>query len=127
MKLIGFLLLSIMSLPANSAELCAEKQQFRIEYSRCLDQHIETLQRDLTTWENNHLIQLQELAEKTGRTDPLRVFKRSRQTYKQFSTEHCRWQYLALVPDSHAGASTYKKCMIHQLEQQIDILSKISY
>ncbi len=127
MKYISCLLLLFFTLDSNAADICAEKQQFRIEYSRCLDQQIETMQRDLTTWENNHLIQLQEIAEKTGRTDPLKVFKRSRQSFQQHSTDHCRLQYLALIPDSDAGASAYKKCMINQLEQQIDILSKITY
>ncbi len=127
MKSIKYLSLLLFTFSLSATEICEEKKQFRIEYSRCLDQLIENKQRDLLTWENNHLIKLQEIAESTGRKDPLAVFKRSRQTYKQYSTDHCRWQYLALVPDSNAGASAYKKCMIDQLDQQIELLSKIEY
>lgn len=106
---------------------CKSKRQFSIEYSRCLDQQLELLNRELVTWENNHILQLEDIASKTGRKDPLLVFKKSRQTFKTFSTEHCRWQYLALVPDSQAGATLYKECQLALYKNQIELLSKIKY
>lgn len=106
---------------------CSSNNQSQLEHSRCLDAALEKAERELQTFENGHLLQLQELAQKTGRDDPLKVFTRSRTHFKQFRTDHCRWQYLALIPDSQAGASVYKECMIEQLKIQTKLLSKIKY
>ena len=106
---------------------CKSKRQFSIEYSRCLDQQLDMLKRELVTWENNHILQLEDIASKSGRNDPLQVFKKSRQAFKTFSTEHCRWQYLAVVPDSQAGATLYKECQLELYKSQIELLSKIKY
>jgi len=106
---------------------CNSKNQSQLEYSRCLDAALEKAERELVTYENGHLLQLQEMAQRTGRDDPLKVFTRSRNHFKQFRTDHCRWQYLALIPDSQAGASVYKECMLEQLKLQSELLSKIKY
>ena len=127
MKVFAIFLLSILSADALAASSCAERRQFQIEYSRCLDQELEKIERELQTWENNHLFRLQEMERSTGRGDPLRVFQRSRETFKKFSQDHCRWQYLALIPDSQAGAGVYKECMIEQLKQQTETMKKIHY
>lgn len=128
MKYILFLLLLTGAVTAVAAENdCQAQRQFSIAYSRCLDQKLENLQRELLTWENNHILQLEDIASKTGRKDPLANFRKSRKSFKTYSTEHCRWQYLALVPDSQAGATLYKECMLELLQGQIDLLSKIKY
>lgn len=127
MKIVIYVLAILSSFQLLAATNCSKKDQSQLEYSRCLDAELEQAERELTTWENGHSIHLQEMAQKTGRDDPLKVFTRSRTYFKQFRTDHCRWQYLALIPDSQAGASVYKECMIQQLKIQSDLLSKIKY
>jgi len=127
MKALPIYILALLSFQSQAASSCADKRQFQIEYSRCLDQELEKTERELHTWENNHLFRLQEMERSTGRGDPLRVFQRSRETFQKFSRDHCRWQYLALIPDSQAGAGVYKECMIEQLQQQIAVMKNIRY
>lgn len=127
MKALPIFLLALLPVETMAASSCADKRQFQIEYSRCLDQELEKSERELKTWENNHLFRLQEMERSTGRDDPLRVFQRSRDTFQKFSHDHCRWQYLALIPDSQAGAGVYKECMIEQLKQQTEVMKNIRY
>lgn len=127
MKSFIFLCILLSSFQLAAETTCDRKSQQQIDYSRCLDAQLEQAERELQTWENNHLFKLQEMAEKTGRDDPLKVFKRSRSNFKQFRTDHCRWQYLALIPDSQAGASVYKECTIEQIKFQTELLSKAKY
>lgn len=128
MKYILFLLVLTAAAPIRAEQTnCQSQRQFSIAYSRCLDQKLENLQRELLTWENNHLLQLEDIAAKSGRKEPLVNFRKSRKSFKTYSTEHCRWQYLALVPDSQAGATLYKECMLDLLQGQIELLSKIKY
>ena len=127
MKIVIYLCALLGSFHLAAAPGCSSTNQSQLEYSRCLDAALEKAERELAMYENGHLLQLQELAEKTGRNDPLKVFSRSRKHFKQFRTDHCRWQYLALIPDSQAGASVYKECMLEQLKLQSQLLSKIKY
>ncbi len=127
MKIVIYLCALLGSFHLAAEPGCSSKNQSQLEYSRCLDAALEKAERELATFENGHLLQLQELAQRTGRDDPLKVFNRSRKHFKQFRTDHCRWQYLALIPDSQAGASVYKECMLEQLKLQSELLSKIKY
>ncbi len=127
MKKCFLLLCIIFALDTQAASLCAEKRQLHIEYFRCLDQELEKVQREVSSWENSHLFRLEELEKNTGRGEPLRVFQRSRKEFKKFSTDHCRWQYLALIPDSQAGTGAFKECMLQQLQIQVTILQHIQY
>jgi len=128
MKSILFLLVLTASVPVAAEQTdCQSQRQFSIAYSRCLDQQLENLQRELQTWENNHVLQLEDIATKSGRKEPLLNFRKSRKSFKTYSTEHCRWQYLAMVPDSQAAATLYKECMLELMQGQIDLLSKIKY
>lgn len=128
MKSILFLLLLVIApLAAAQQTDCQSQRQMSIAYSRCLDQQLDNLQRELQTWENSHSLHLEELAAKTGRKEPLMNFSKSRKSFAAYSTEHCRWQYLALIPDSQAGATLYKECMLELLQGQISLLSKIKY
>ncbi len=127
MKIAIYLFALLCSFHLAATNSCGEKKQSQLDYSRCLDAELEQAERELITRENDHLFQLQEMAQKTGRDDPLKVFTRSRKSFKLFRTDHCRWQYLALIPDSQAGATVYKQCMIEQLKLQSVLLSKIKY
>lgn len=127
MKIVMYLCAVLGSFHLAAETTCSGNNQSQLDHSRCLDAALEKAERELQTFENGHLLQLQEMAQKTGRDDPLKVFTRSRTHFKQFRTDHCRWQYLALIPDSQAGASVYKECMIEQLKFQSKLLSKIKY
>lgn len=127
MKIVIYLCALLGSFHLAAESSCNGKNQSQLDYSRCLDAALEKAERELVTFENSHVLQLQEMAQKTGRDDPLKVFNRSRTHFKQFRTDHCRWQYLALIPDSQAGAAVYKECMIEQLKLQSELLSKIKY
>ncbi len=120
-------LIFMLAFGSEAASHCAEKRQLHIEYSRCLDQELEKLQREVSSWENSHLFRLEELEKNTGRGEPLKVFKRSRKQFQLFSTDHCRWQYLALIPDSQAGTGVYKECMLEQLKIQVTVLQQLQY
>jgi hypothetical protein len=127
MKIVIYLCALFGCFHLSAASTCSGKSQSQLDYSRCLDAALEQAERELVTFENGHLFQLQELAQKTGRDDPLKVFTRSRNHFKQFRNDHCRWQYLALIPDSQAGASVYKECMLEQLKLQSELLKNIKY
>ena len=127
MKILIYLCALLGSFHLAAESDCRGKKLSQLEYSRCLDAALEKAERELATYENGHLLQLEEMAQKTGRDDPLKVFNRSRNHFKQFRTDHCRWQYLALIPDSQAGAAVFKECMLEQLKLQSELLSKIKY
>lgn len=127
MKIVIFLFALLSSFELLATPTCSLKEQSQLEYSRCLDAALEKAERELLTYENGHMLQLQEMAQKTGRDDPLKVFNRSRSYFKKYSADHCRWQYLALIPDSQAGAAVYKECMLQQIHLQSELLSKIKY
>ena len=59
MKIIIALLSILSSFQLFAASTCSGKAQSQLEYSRCLDAALDQAERELTTWENNHLIQLQ--------------------------------------------------------------------
>jgi len=81
-------------------------------YSRCLDQELIRVERELTAYETSYTTQLQELADKSGRNDPLRLYRESRRFHDKYVLEHCRWRYLSLIPNSQEGAILYKECLI---------------
>ena len=123
MKYCLLLMLSVLMAPALAND-CAESQKSKLDYSRCLDMSLEQKERELESWQTSHLLTLQQFAEKTGRVDPLHAYERSRQHFRKFSTDYCRWQYLVLLPDNQQAAIKYKVCMLEQVQNQIDLLSQ---
>jgi len=99
-------------------ELKAEKK------SRCFDSVKELLDRELQTWVNNHVFNLEEKALITGRNSALKMFKRSQNDFVSFRENDCRWQYLAISPDKGAGLA-YKKCYIVVTQSRISELSMV--
>ena len=110
---------------AQKTILECEKEQATIEkQSRCLDLVIDEFERELQTWINNHVFNLEEKALTTGRYSALKMFKRSQNDFVTFRDNDCRWQYLAISPDKGADLA-YKKCYIIVTQSRINELSKI--
>ena len=70
-----------------------------------------TTDRELQTWVNNHLFNLEEKALVDGRYSALKMFKRSQSNFVTFRDNDCRWQYLLISPEKGADIA-YKKCYI---------------
>ena len=119
------LLISGQSFAAKTVENCELKQSDNVEFSRCLDGVKDAVDRELQTWVNNQVFQLEELALQTGRTSALKMFKRSQSNFIKYRENNCRWQYLALSPGTGAGPA-YKKCYIRASKARINELSILS-
>ena len=101
------------------------KQKSVAKASQCLDIIIEKTNRELQTWVNNQTFNLEELGIKTGRMSALSLFKRSQSDFINYRENNCRWQYLAISPDIHAG-NAYKKCFILVSRDRIQELQHIA-
>lgn len=91
---------------------------------RCLDSVKELLEREMQTWVNNHIFNLEEKAQETGRRSALKMFKRAQDDFITFRDNDCRWQYLAISPEKGADFA-YKKCYIVVTQSRINQLSII--
>jgi uncharacterized protein YecT (DUF1311 family) len=126
--LILFLLVQLLL--ANSAYAlktiaeCQQKDTPISDISRCLDGLIESVDRELQTWVNNHVFNFEEKAMITGRYSALKMFKRSQSNFITFRENDCRWQYLAATPVKSANIA-YKKCYIELSKIRITQLSQI--
>ena len=116
MKKICFaLLLVVFSSPLFAADLfkqCADARENGVEYLRCLDRQIKSVQDKVKLWGNNKLFEIEELSKTTGRRDALHLFKKSQKSFTKHVENNCRWQYLLLLPDTTAAAIIYKECVI---------------
>ncbi|WP_019027901.1 lysozyme inhibitor LprI family protein [Colwellia piezophila] len=130
--LLAFALLCplLMSNPANAAkdiETCKNKtadQMSTAAMSRCLDGVISHVDRELQTWVNLHTFNLEEKALVNGRYSALKMFKRSQSNFITYRENDCRWQYLAISPETGADLA-YKTCYIMLSLSRIDGLSNI--
>lgn len=98
---------------------CKVKKLSAANYLRCLDRQVNDLSEKLTIWLNNKQFQLEEFAESSGHKTPLKVFKRSNNYFAKYMQEHCRWQYLMLLPDTASAAMRLKECKINLLQQRL--------
>ena len=103
---------------------CEKIEKTNEKQSRCLDRVKETLDRELQTWVNNHVFNLEEKSLASGRYSTLKMFKRSQNDFITFRDNDCRWQYLAISPNKGAGLA-YKKCYILTTQNRIKSLSMI--
>ena len=101
---------------------CKKIEHATDKLSRCLDDVKESLDRELQTWVNNHVFNMEEKALVTGRYSAMKMFKRSQSNFITFRDNDCRWQYLAISPDKGAGMA-YKKCYIIVTQARIKELS----
>jgi len=101
---------------------CEKVEQTTDKLSRCLDGVKESLDRELQTWVNHHVFNMEEKALVTGRYSAMKMFKRSQSNFITFRDNDCRWQYLAISPEKGAGMA-YKKCYIVVTQARIKELS----
>ncbi len=101
---------------------CENIEQATEKQSRCLDGVKDTLDRELQTWVNHHVFNMEEKALATGRHSAMKMFKRSQSNFITFRDNDCRWQYLAISPAKGAGMA-YKKCYIVVTQARIKELS----
>lgn len=119
-----WLLLSSPSYAGKTLAQCEETTQTTKELSRCLDGVKKSLDRELQTWVNNHIFNLEEQSLVTGKYSALHMFKRSQDNFVTFRDNDCRWQYLLVSPEEGAD-NAYKKCYILLSKQRIKELSLV--
>lgn len=117
-------LLSAPVLAQKTIEECEKMSETSKNLSRCFDNLKTGVDRELQTWINNHVFNLEEKSLSTGRYAALKMFKRSQNDFITFRDNNCRWQYLATSPDKGADLA-YKKCYIVITQSRIDELSKV--
>ena len=103
---------------------CEKTEQTTDKRSRCLDEVKKSLDRELQTWVNNHVFNMEEKALVTGRYSALKMFKRAQSNFITFRGNDCRWQYLAISPEKGADMA-YKKCYIIVTQARIKELSSV--
>jgi len=103
---------------------CIKMEETTDKQSRCFDHVKEVLERELQTWVNNHVFNLEEKALVTGRYSALKMFKRAQSDFITFRDNDCRWQYLAISPREGADIA-YKKCYISVTQNRITALSMV--
>lgn len=115
----------IFALPLSAQQNCDKASLSNVGYMQCLDQQLEFSKRELTSWENNHLFKLEELASSSGRQDGLKSFNKARQTFTLYTEQDCRWQFIAQLPDKNAASASYKQCQLYHLKQRIELLKQV--
>lgn len=113
---------------AYAARTLAECQKADLtlnEASSCLDGVTKAIDRELQTWVNNHVFNLEEKALITGRYSALKMFKRSQSNFITFRDNDCRWRYLMVSPEKGANVA-YKKCYIQLSQLRIKELSQVN-
>ena len=116
------LLYATSTYAAKTIEECEKKDQGEADHSRCLDSIKQVVDRELQTWVNNHVFNLEEKALVNGRYSALKMFKRSQTNFITFRENDCRWQYLVVSPQRGASLA-YKKCYILLTQTRIKELS----
>ena len=101
---------------------CEKIEKTTDKQSSCFDIVKEELNRELQTWVNNHVLNLEDKALVTGRYSALKLFKRSQSDFITYRDNNCRWQFLAISPEKGA-ALAYKKCYILTTQNRINTLS----
>lgn len=104
---------------------CKEKTKSKINYSICLDEVKLSKDRELTTWVNNQVFILDEIAKETGRSSSLKIFKRSQADFEKYRENSCRWQFIAYGQDNKA-VPIYKECYIKLTKHRINELSSLN-
>ncbi len=119
-------LIGLISLfPLQAQQYCQPDKLSHTDYMQCLDQQLAQAKRELTTWENNHLFQLEEQASGTGRKDGLKLFNKARQSFELYTEQDCRWQFIRQLPKDDVAGASYKECQLSHLKQRIELLKQI--
>lgn len=105
---------------------CAQHRESSVEYMRCLDRKIESLKNAIKLWGNNKIIELEEMTKITGRKAALKGFKKSQKSFAIYAEQNCRWQYIALLPDTTSSAIKFKECTVEMSEARVIELKQIA-
>jgi uncharacterized protein YecT (DUF1311 family) len=92
--------------------------------SRCLDEAINQVDRELQIWVNLHQFNLEEKSQINGRYSALKMFKRSQSSFITYRENTCRWQYLNISPDLGADVA-YKSCYVTLSKTRVSLLTNI--
>ncbi len=111
--------------PLQTSAACQRGIPSHTDYMQCLDQQLTQTKRELTSWENNHLFQLEEQASSTGRKDGLKLFNKARQSFELYTEQDCRWQFIRQLPNDDAAGASYKECQLSHLKQRIELLKQV--
>lgn len=111
--------------PLHATAACERGKPSHTEYMQCLDQQLVQIKRELTSWENNHLFQLEEQAASTGRKDGLKLFNKARQSFELYTEQDCRWQFISKLPNDDAAGASYKECQLFHFKQRIELLKQV--
>lgn len=112
------------SYAATTVNDCQQADLSITAQSSCLDNVSKLVDRELQTWVNNHIFNLEEKALVTGRYSALKMFKRSQSNFITFRENDCRWRYLMISPEEGASVA-YKQCYIQRTQTRISELSQI--
>ena len=118
-----------ITFPSHAQKTIKQCESIKAEFKKqllCLTSIKESVERELQTWVNNHVFNLEDKASKNNNNAPLKMFKRSHDKFITFRQNNCRWQYLAVSPEKGAGIA-YKKCYILLTQSRINELDAISY
>jgi hypothetical protein len=105
---------------------CKNKFGNTIAYSTCLDSVLSDKARKVKTWEKSINLKLQEAVSINGRRDAVVLFKKSSQSFKKFTEDNCKWQYLSLLPDINVAANMSKECHVFMTVQRIHELQQLN-
>jgi len=119
------LLVILLLVTTNSFAETACLQTDKSDYSKCLDEQIVALERELEVSERTIKTDLEAAAKLNGRNGPIEIFVRSRREYRKYVASHCQWQYLTQIPNSLDGAILFKECTLQHHQQQIAELSAL--
>ncbi|MGJ8693882.1 MAG: lysozyme inhibitor LprI family protein [Thalassotalea sp.] len=110
---------------ANTVKLCEQQNPKDDDLAFCLDRVKNLVDKELTTWVNNQVFNLEELKKVTGRGAALNIFNRSQAHFVTFREDNCRWQYLQIAPATGAAVA-YKKCYIQLTQARSDELASLN-
>jgi uncharacterized protein YecT (DUF1311 family) len=128
-KILPALLVVALATPVSASQVltrCESDRDTSVAYLRCLDKQIQKLNRDITLWGNNMVFALEEKSKTNGRSDSLRLFKKSQKTFSKYVEQNCRWQFLVLLPDRTSAAIKYKTCAIEMSKARVIELKRVS-
>ncbi|NTS78397.1 DUF1311 domain-containing protein [Catenovulum sp. SM1970] len=118
----GFLAVMAFSAHANeSIEKCKAQSPTSAKFSICLDEAMKLKDRELKTWIQDRRLELEAMAESTGRTSVVMQFNKANDFYLQFIESECRGVFFE---KQHEGnpADEYRSCKIKQTDKRIDQL-----
>lgn len=105
---------------------CQKTFKDRLDYARCLDAKLGSLEREMKTWENNLIFKLKELGGESGKPEAIALFNKSVKHFEKYRDSSCQWQYIALLPDVNAASAIVKECKLYMVKTRIKKLKDVN-